>query len=239
MKDQDLLDIIEDNGETFNNKNDNKSYNKDKDKPKNMWDVTNIDSIEIDVEKFDTSKKTFTIYCFSKDNFKDDFDKYKAKLINISKALVSRDYVYRHTGSSDDKIANDVLAIENIKIESYLPFKKFNSNIEKPIIYRPFEIAYRIAYSNYKNFLKKTPAIRSFISRDVHSILGKDCKQPSSLLLLYTKCGSETLKGLKDFSTLEGNAYFMLKLSEKCNIPVFNIKNDDVVKRLSEFLNNK
>lgn len=236
----DLLELLGSDEKPFQSKETNttterKPYTGGNDKPKqeNYWDKEDIAPVKIDASKFSKSEKTYSV-CVYVGNEKLPSD-VKEKIIEISKVLLTKGYKFRHYGSADDELQNAIIDIEIGSKETYIPWKKFNPNITKPILSLGTGTAYGIGLDNHKVFMKLPAPVRAVLANNVHVMLGKDCNDPLDLLISYTKCGSEHLTKKMDYK-LTGSLTFFLSVCGESNIPVFNIKNEDCIKRISDFL---
>lgn len=70
-------------------------------------------------------------------------------------------------------------------------------------------------------------------ARNCYQVLGKSLDEPSQLTICWTKDGGESEKGS---SRLRGGTATAIALSERCSIPVFNLRNEASLKRLIEYL---
>ena len=158
--------------------------------------------------------------------------------VKVATALSNKGYTFVHTGSSDNVLQNKILKIEGIKSETYIPWKKFNEDIEEPYLARPTDLAFSIGAHYHSAFMKMKPAIKTILARTVNALLGKACKEPITLFLAYSDCGSESIGKNVDFKKL-GNLVFIFKLCFASNIPVFNLKNPAATSKLVEFIKSK
>jgi len=191
---------------------------------------------KIDAGNLKTKGKTFVINTYVKDGTVPATD--VEKIVNIAKVLVGKGYVFRHTGNDKDALQNKILEIEGIKSETYIPWKKFNPNIEKPTLFKVKGLAYRYA-AGLPNFLKffkaRSNPVRAIISREVHAMLGVDLDEPVGMVIMYNVTGDEAPAKRPEFSKL-GNTHTYILLAAEANIPVFNIKNEDAVKRIATYI---
>lgn len=217
-----------------NNYNKNNSYGKKEDKI-NMYEVDVIPSKEIDTDIFEKNGRSFAVHTYE---ITPDAEK---KMMIIANALVEQGFVFRHNGNKEDEIQNKILEIDNIKVESYLPYAKFNEDIAKPIISNYYELPFNYAaqlYGQRYNEMKK--GARSIYASKVQSLLGKECTNPVDFFLCYSPDGSETTpkfeKGKKyDYSKL-GTLGFYLKVTDKSGIATYNFKNDASIASLVKLI---
>lgn len=225
-------------GNNYNNNNG--GYNKNKGNFKkgngvNMYEVEFIKAKDIDTDAFNKVGRSFAVHAFKPTD--DD----KKKILIIAKKLIKDGFTYRHDGPADDEVSNLILEIEDATIESYLPYKKFNENIEKPIIVNYFELPYQYAATLYgQRYNDMKPGGRAVFASKVQALLGKECTNPVDFLICYNPTGDEMQpayeKGKKiDYENL-GSLGFYLKIAEKAGIGVYNIKNESSLKNLIELL---
>ena len=236
---EDLLDLLGSDEKPFQTSEsktqERKPYNGGNDKPKqeNYWDKEDIAPVKIDANKFVKTDKTFSVATYTgTEKLPSDV---KEKIVEIAKVLLTKGYKFRHYGAADDDLQNEIIDIEIGSKETYLPWKKFNANITRPILSLGTGKAYGIALNSHKVYMKLPPAVRAVLANQVHVMLGKDCTDPLDLLISYTKCGSEHISKNMDYK-ITGSLTFFLSVCGESNIPVFNLKNEDCIKRISEFL---
>lgn len=235
----DLLDLLESNEKPFQEtqverpqyQNQNRQFNSGP-KKVSLWDKQDFTPAKVDPGTFKTHSKLFTIKAHSTTGTIPA--SITERFIEISKVLATKSFGYRYGGRSDDTLQSDIIKTEGLKTEIYLPWKKFNVDVKTDHI-SPTEKAYSIALNSHKVFYKLPPAVRAVISNDVHLLLGEDCNTPLDFLLVYSECGSEALSKQVDYKKL-GPIVFLLKVAGDANIPVFNFKNEDAVKRLVDFI---
>lgn len=240
----DILDLLDSNDIPFqdnNTSNNNNSSNSNKNwsnKPKkeSLWDKTDFKPKSIDVSNFKRVTKSFAFYGYDpKNTIKEEF---KNKLLNIGKILVAKDYTYRHMGGATDTLANDLLSLDNIKVESFLPWKSFNKDIKEPFLKTATEDAYCIAKAYNKNFDKLPPTIRAINAIWINTILGAYVNNPINFLLVYTEYPLDSTIGKNekvDFSKI-GNLYYLIKVCKDANIPVVNITKSNCNEKLKDIL---
>lgn len=218
----------------YNNNNYNNNYNKDKPKI-NMYEVDFITSKKIDTDTFEKSGRSFAVHVYEGS---EDIEK---KILFVATKLVEEGFVFRHNGASDNKLQNKILEIDNIKVESYLPYPKFNENIKKATISNFFELPFKYAaelYGQRYNELKK--GARAIYASQLQSLLGKECNNPVDFLLCYSPDGSERHpvyeKGKKIDYTKLGTLGFYLKVTDASGIATYNFKNDSSITSLIKLI---
>lgn len=233
---EDILGILGSSEETFKEEPTavKKTYG-DEDEI-NYWEETDIPLFKVDTSKFNSSGKSFTMCVYN--NREDLSVADEDKLFKIASFLISKGFLFRHTGGHKDSLQTKIMEIEGAVVQSYLPWKKFNLLIEKPKLYKPKGPAFGIAASSHKAYKKLPPSVRYILARNVHAMIGPKVDDPVTLALVYSKDGAEALKRDMDFK-LTGDVAFYLKVCGDANIPVFNTKSEDVAKRLAEFLKTK
>jgi len=208
-----------------------KPANTFKAKKESYWDKQDIQPAGIDVTTFKRTGKSFAIYVHPENDIPEE----AANMITVlAKALMKEGYTFRHTGNSDNLMHNDIIGSEGAKVVSYLPWKKFNTNIPTPIL--PNELGYQIAIGIHKGFMKLPPAVRAILARDVNALTGTKASDPVDLVLAWTDGGAEALGTNADFKKIGNNA-FILQVAKRANIPVFNVYNSDFIERFKALVN--
>ena len=248
MEMDDILDTLESNDKAFEEfdkkpeynkteyKQNNNNYKSNKPKRESLWDKTDFKPALVDPIKLQSTSNSYMLYDYISNDNSTGIDENTMKLIeSVCKSLKSRSYKFRHNNSADDKLANTILKIEGIISESYLPWGKFNSNIEKPKRYSPSKEAYSIAMAYHAKFKDLPPAIRAILASHVNALLGDKCDDPVNFMLCWTECGTSDPKKKMDYKKV-GNLPFLLKICEDANIPVFNFKDKDALTNLKGLL---
>lgn len=240
--DEDLLGLMESDekpkatsyekpANTYNNNN-NGYVKKDGEKKKSLWDRDDIKPVKPDLGSFKKNKKTFAITVHGQEAV--PLEQHES-VIKIAKVLFSKGYTFRYNGDKNNPLGMAIVNLENSRTDIFLPWKNFNSDFNKPLKAYPTEVAYGIALNNHIKFKEFKPSIRAVFSSNVHVMLGAECTEPLDLLIAYNLDGSEVLTAKPDYKKL-GNTTFFLKICNECNIPVYNIKKEDAVKRIVEFI---
>ena len=199
------------------------------------WGDNKVSPKELVVTELNKPKKTFTVVKFSKSAATDD-----TKLVALATALSAKGYTFRHNGAEDDSTQNKILAIEGIRVEHYIPWKKFNPDKhEIATVKKATGEAYHVAAAYHGGFSKMSNAVRLIIATNVHALLGKDLVDPSTLMLAYNDTGIESTNAKFIDYKETGPLLFSITVSEAANIPVFNVNTDDVNERVKEFLKTK
>lgn len=207
-----------------------------KPKKENLWEKTDFKPLKVDPSTFSKSGKSFTIsYNTQAGELSSDV---REKLTEVAKVLKTKGYRFRSCADGKDQLNKDIIGLEGIKVDTYLPWKKFNLDATNTIRFNPTEKAYSIAFNSHKVFMKLPPAVRAILSSQVHCLLGKECNDPVDLMITYTNCGSEAITKNMDYKTT-GSVTFLLKVCGDSNIPVFNLKKDDFMTRFVEFIKSK
>lgn len=209
------------------------SSNKDRDKEPRLYTDTNIMPKDITKLKFkNTTTKTFTVY----DNGKIPDDKLEL-LKKVANGLFSKGYIYRSPDDTKSKTDEAIRAIEGARVKLFKPFSKFTGSdqgyqVESKETTR---LAYEIACGVKKNFIELKDIIRCFYARTVQTLLGKDCDDPSNILIIYTPEGTTTFS--KAFKVENaGNVIFPMQIAIKSNIPICNLGSDKFLEDLKTIL---
>jgi len=173
---------------------------------------------------------------FALETFGDIPDDKKDNIVKVALFLIKNGFIFRHTGDSNNDIQNRILEeAGNYIIHTYIPWKKFNANIENPYLFKINKDACMVASAYNSAFNRIPTTVKSILARNVHTVLGKELDRPLTLLLTYTEGGDETVKKDMDFKKI-GNVFFFLRLCKAANVPVFNLYNSDAVTRLNDYI---
>ena len=214
-------------------KDEHTSNSNNKDKEPRLYTDTNIMPKDITKLKFkNTTTKTFTVY----DNGKIPDDKLEL-LKKVANGLFSKGYIYRSPDDTKSKTDEAIRAIEGARVKLFKPFSKFTGSdqgyqVESKETTR---LAYEIACGIKKNFIELKDIIRCFYARTVQTLLGKDCDDPSNILIIYTPEGTTTFS--KAFKVENaGNVIFPMQIAIKSNIPICNLGSDKFLEDLKTIL---
>ncbi len=204
----------------------------------NMYEVETVKAKDIDTDSFEKSGHTFMVHVFDGDN---DITETEEQIIKVATKLKDKGYVLRCESPSDDKIPNKIAKIDGMKVEAYLPFKKFNPDLaDKATLTNKYELPYQYAAQLYgQRYNDLTPGVRAIFAAKIMAALGIDSDNPVDFLICYSPDGREYMpdrnsKEKIDYAKL-GSLSFYLKMAQKCGIPVYNFKNKD---SLINFVNN-
>lgn len=214
-------------------KDEHTSNSSNKDKEPRLYTDTNIMPKDITKLKFkNTTTKTFTVY----DNGKIPDDKLEL-LKKVANGLFSKGYIYRSPDDTKSKTDEAIRAIEGARVKLFKPFSKFTGSdqgyqVESKETTR---LAYEVACGVKKNFIELKDIIRCFYARTVQTLLGKDCDDPSNILIIYTPEGTTTFS--KAFKVENaGNVIFPMQIAIKSNIPICNLGSDKFLEDLKTIL---
>lgn len=201
-----------------------------------MWDSTDFTPKKIVLANLKKEGDSFTV--FTHEQVPEDV---RERFLKAAKGLKSKGYTFRHNGEKADEVQNGILAIEDIKIESYLPWKKFNDNIKDPKVTIPTKDAYNIAFSYNGKLDKLPPAVRTIIATQVECLLDNTLTNPCDIILSYSKEGHEHYKVGNEWVSWSslGKLKFVYQIAEAANIAIFNLSKDDAIERLVEYLKSK
>lgn len=224
-----------DNKSTKPNNFSNGNYkNNNANKLPNMWDNTkDIKAEIINPEEFNKAGDSFCIITAKGSNVLPD--EIKEKFIKLIKYLTVKGFTFRNNLSSSEEILPAICQIDDIKMEYYLPFKKFNPIPQNAVYAVNVPKAYNKAASFHKNFLNLSSAGRVMVASGVLTVLGKSTINPVNFILGYSECGSENLSKDTDWDSV-GNCGLYIRLAHRAGIPFINIKNENSINRLRELL---
>lgn len=201
-----------------------------------LWNKTDWKGKKLSIEDFKKSGKAFTVaYYGDERKVSDDL---VLKFTKVSKYLSEHGFIFRHYGAHDSKLQNDILAIENIKSLSYLPWSKFNPKITKPAMKYNNKESYEAACAYHAKFNQIPAAIRAKLASQMAAMFTDKFNDPVDLILIYTENGDEVITKETDFKDL-GNTSFFIRVASNNNILVFNLKKEGSIERLVEYIKNK
>lgn len=140
----------------------------------------------------------------------------------IVKILNKKDYILRSGGAQGadtffEKCAN--------KKEIFLPWKDFNNN--KSEIYGSLHpLAIEMAKQFHPNYDALSQAAKTLMARNSQQIFGLDMQTPVEFVVCWTKDGKAT-----------GGTGQAIRIAQYHKIPVYNLKNDIDIDKLSALIN--
>jgi len=117
--------------------------------------------------------------------------------------------------------------------EIFLPWKNFNNNPSP--FYTPYIEARNIAEKYHPNFKYLKEPVKLLHTRNVHQILGHNLfgSPISKFVVCWTTDGCED--GTKTTKKTGGSGQ-ALRIATAYNVPIFNLKNDDSLNKVVEFV---
>ena len=214
-----------------------------KEKTPSVWDMTVFRPEKVDVEN-SRQTKTFTVFTHGREDI--SLDKLES-IVKVAKALSKKGYTFRCIGDTRDAVTTEICKIEDIKVEFYLPIRKFNEDVVEFQTKIPTLKACNIAanYHNLFNMNTKSNIQLSPIERMKHAsrvlvMLGKECDTHLSLMLLVTAGGQTSIvkKDNKIDYKSYGNTLFPIQVAEDTNIKIFNFNQQGFGEKISTFISN-
>lgn len=211
------------------------NYNNDnkKTKKKSYWDNPEVPQRKIDTSKFapvDPMKYAIAYHPVD-GKLPEEAEK---KMIQLATILNNNGFELNWNGDNQRSLYQNILGIEDIKINTYLPWGKFNEDAPNIKLKFPSDTAYETAFAYHKNIKNLKNGARAMIAREVNMLLGVDVTDPVKFLLVWSGDGAESTEKM-DFKK-SGWISFDIRIAEAANIPVFNIQKDDAIKRLNEYI---
>jgi hypothetical protein len=202
-----------------------------KDKP---WESPT--HVAIDKDQLHRPEKTFTLSLADMRNIsRDTIDRFVA----ISKYLFNNGYTFRATMYEANKLEQEILKIENSKVEKYLLFKTKDSPHDDAVMDGPNVTGYGIAANYNKRYSESKEIAKKMLAQNVHLLYGDDCSKPVDILLIDAKKNIEALGRNVNFKDI-GNTFFSLFLASKGEATtVFNALAPDVAGRIKDYVNLK
>lgn len=151
------------------------------------------------------------------------------KLTSIVKKLDSLGYTAR-TGS----MKGLDICVEELtsNVELQLPWKNFNDKESKNTFSSPEILA--LAKSFQPGFDELSLPIKGFLAKNVRVLLGSKGISRAIFLLCHSEDGVDSARHVSSRTASVGHA---IKIADKFNIPVFNLKNPNVEEQLMSYLN--
>lgn len=241
MNEEDLFAELEKADEIINEQpKQEKSFNRGGSftKRKWPWEEEGFKPKKIDINNFNKSGKYFSIAISSAAELTDDIIN---KFTKIAQALFKAGYTFRHCGDSSSKVNNEIMSVEGSKVESHLPWKKFNENIKNPVTFSTTKESAELVAYYHSGFNKLPIAVKGILSSEMYCALGKDLNNPLDLYIIYSPKGHTSL-GTKEkpvsFKEL-GNTSFPIRVAGAAGIAVFNLGNETAITEIVEFLKAK
>ena len=94
-------------------------------------------------------------------------------------------------------------------------------------------VAATIAASVHPAWRFLPPWMRELHTRNVFQVMGKEISEPCEFVLCWTPDGAQREA---DTSKRTGGTGTAIKVADRFGVPVFNLKNDDALDKLGEFL---
>ena len=117
------------------------------------------------------------------------------------------------------------------KKEIFLPWKGFNNHPSE--LYDPQPRAFDIAKEHHPAWNALTPVSKKFMARNTQQVLGELLYEPTDLVICYTPDGCES----NNKRTVEtGGTGQAISVASNLGIPIINLKYENSVDRLVEFL---
>ena len=177
----DLLDEVEMNKDKYANE-----PVKPKQEKKDFKFVCDGDIEPMKIDAIESNFKRDKLY-FVLETYGDIPKEQQDKLVKVAIYLINNGFIFRHTGDKDNEVQNRILEeTENYVKHTYLPWKKFNANIENPYLFKVTKEACSLAKGYNSAFDRLPTAVKSILGRNVHAMLGKELDRPATLFLTYT-----------------------------------------------------
>lgn len=200
-----------------------------------LWKKNDFKAKKLSVEEFKKSGKAFTVAYYGNDS--KISDEVVSKFAKVAKYLASKGFIFRHYSAKDSKLQNEILAIPDIKVQSYLPWAKFNPNIKKPVTRNTRKEAYEYACNYHAKFNEMPSTIRAILGNEITAMFTEKFNDPIDLLICYSENGDEVITKDTKYKEL-GNTSFFIKVASDNNISVFNLQKEDAITRIVEFVKN-
>lgn len=120
----------------------------------------------------------------------------------------------------------------DVKCEIYLPWKGFNSHTSPLYTSDPDPLACEIAAQIHPRWKYLSPPVKKLHARNIHQVLGQDCKTPSDIVVCWTPDGKSV-----------GGTRTAIICADMYKIPVVNLgevrysEDNDIIKTITEIVN--
>ena len=194
-------------------------------------------AVAFDVDTCTRDTNTFSV--FSQQEIPEDVKQF---IDETFVSLARKKYIMR-TEADEKNTLEDYLMPTYLYKEIYLPWAKFNALVTATLKY-PSELAYRTAVwyqlNSRKNqtedrFNKLPNVVKAFLARSMHITLGKDLKDISKFIVVYSKCGTTGYGKDMDFEAL-GRLTNVFSISKLFGIKVYNLGDEESRKEFTMFI---
>lgn len=193
---------------------------------------------KINLESLTIDTKSFMV-------FGDQLDEeIKANLISIISGLNIKGYILRTRSNSKEPFIQ-LFEQAMLNKEFYLPWKKFNSNVES-VVKTPGENELNMACWLETKLIKNksvddwnsyNPMRKLFLANELQMVLGKDLNSRVGFFIIDTPCGSVQFTKDTDYDNISFIARRGLLLAKFFGIKVYNVRNEDSMKELELLIN--
>lgn len=130
------------------------------------------------------------------------------EMTQLAREFVKRGWTLRSGGAqgADTAFEKDAMFFKEI----YLPWKGFNGNGSE--LFESSEEAFELAARSHPAWHRCSEGARKIHARNVHQVLGRDLKTPSSVVVCWTRGGR-----------FIGGTAQALRIAKSWHIPIFNL----------------
>lgn len=166
-------------------------------------------------------------------------------MVDLGAVFAENGFILRSGFAKTSDIAfqegHEKVRIDNMEI--YLPYEGFNRSKTQHLKNKGFLVtdenilkdAQQIASTLHPKWKSLDEYEKKFHTRNVFQVLGKTLDIQSDFVVCYTPDGAETTK---ETSIKTGGTATCIRLGDRLEIPVFNLKRPDALDRLDKFLEN-
>lgn len=208
----------------------NKPAFKPKAPREDLWAETNIAKHKPDPATFNKVGKSFLIGFGGTPD-----EKGKEVISKIVSTLGSKNFTMRYQFTDTISYLKTLADTDGLTVEAYLPWKKMAPDLEHVAKIFATKRAYEIAHFFSDKFLTFPNAVRAIRANSIHSLLGPKLDNPVNLVIYWTECGSDSIVRGTDFKKI-GNMGSVYYPCRELNIPFYNVKNEDSLKKLVEYI---
>lgn len=147
----------------------------------------------------------------------------------IAVKLSKLNYIVRSGGATGCDKAFEVVPEDKIQI--FVPWNGFNGVQRSSLLVT--DEALSVGHNYHPNWDRLTDSVRKLHARNIHQVLGHSLNDPSQFVLCWTPDGCEDYKTRTKLTGGTGSA---IEVANKHNVPVFNLFNENQLKRLGKFV---
>jgi hypothetical protein len=148
----------------------------------------------------------------------------------LARALEGKGFTLR-SGAAEGADAAFEAGVRSGRKEIYLPWPGFNRHTSA--LSKQHPKASEIARELHPVWDRLSQGAQKLHSRNVHQVLGADLKTPSKFVVAWTP---DAAKSAKEVTASTGGTGMAIKIADRHGVPVFNLANENDLKRILKFI---